>query len=1378
MSLKLHPSYITDIQSLGLDGESLSDLWIKSNVPMYSDSDCLLIIDNPCSMEVINIADIRFKDRPTITIMDNKGNELYVDEAMAIDETFGSITAKPIDTSTTTGYFKRLRVNSTNEDGIDIRTAGSIAADQTIYAQTFTTGGQNVTGIKISAWDAHIINTSNPHSTTFAQLLSKPTTLAGFGITDGVSSAIQYTNPTWLVGIDSSIIKTGTIDPARLPVIPTQAPIVSTGDLTALTTTQQNQIVSGTIVTTTDGNRYVYNTGTKTLVSSYIQLADITPDWSVIGNRPINVSYWANDAGYATPNSIMNWTNQHSFNAQVTFNDYVVSKGHNIVTYLWSDNAFSDIRLRGQGFIRLNAETMTDAVANYSDAYSAGYNGKDRWRVYADGHMDWYGGATIAGPLITSITPSTTYGMVIGSALKVDGKITANGVNVSDTLVSLVNNQANFQPKLPTGSTLDYIDGTGNIQTFPTKMTPYAHTHAWADITSGKPTTLAGYGITDAASSSHTHTFASLTSKPTTLAGYGITDAATSTHAHTFASLTSKPTTLSGYGITDAVGSSDSRLTDARTPINNSWYVQGGNATRSTVLTDFNTVTYSTFASGNSATGTPVAGWHHLINVKYTGSTTNDWNFQIAAGFGTSAIGAPPENYYVRIQEASAWKTWRKLWHDGNLVGDQGTTHTHDQYLTTANASSTYQPLENQRLSTTNSPTFAGATLTGAFTGTTVTAGNAFIGTHAANTGWAEFTHVSNKGSATNYNVLCLSDGTLNLNAPSGKYINFSNANGASIATVGSTGFTFNTQLKINAPSTAPQYMISSSGWTYGDIRTTGTGVGAVYRAQSPVANWSWGVRDSGSTARGGTSLPTTGMWTIYREAFNSGTDKNYVYGNTTNTYFDTSVDISNNLSVTGSITRGGYSVWDAGNLIGDRTEHYHSSDRAWGNITSRPAVISAFLDGAWAGPASAYGWTSSSATRFGFSSSSGVVDVYADGNFYATDSMHRVWHAGDFSSATIGGWNACYDYAVNKGRIGMSAYTGEDALNWAGRNARGNHFGRMSGVSSSPAYYNFLHILEATGTNFGAIGYAADGRWYVTQGTSGSEPTSYQSLWTTGDFSLTELNSFKVAATRTAVSSNHNGLTRLYRDDDATSKYYIRHSWTQGQWYGNAWRMTCANDHSDSQSGVSTVAINYSDLSLKAYSLVDTGKYKSNLDTGFKDNSYGLWAGSIDYPTGTTPFGNSWTWLQEWGHSDGNWRAQLGIHYFGDSLAYRRKENGTWKSWRYCVTTDSVGTVTNKIESPRITSQRSSITAAGTYQVDTLNDIIVVTSAGVTLRGFVMDGVVTIYNAQDTTVIYDNNGSIYYQQGTSRNASITIPARRCLIIRGGVRNYPHVSLD
>lgn len=65
----------------------------------------------------------------------------------------------------------------------------------------------------------------------------------------------------------------------------------------------------------------------------------------------------------------------------------------------------------------------------------------------------------------------------------------------------------------------------------------------WSELT-GKPTTIAGFGITDAFDGA----FSSLTGKPTTISGYGITDA----FDGAFSSLTGKPTTVSGYGITDA----------------------------------------------------------------------------------------------------------------------------------------------------------------------------------------------------------------------------------------------------------------------------------------------------------------------------------------------------------------------------------------------------------------------------------------------------------------------------------------------------------------------------------------------------------------------------------------------------------------------------------------------------------------------------------------------------------------------------------------------------------------------------------------------------------------------------------------------------------
>ena len=82
-------------------------------------------------------------------------------------------------------------------------------------------------------------------------------------------------------------------------------------------------------------------------------------------------------------------------------------------------------------------------------------------------------------------------------------------------------------------------------------------TQGWSTIVS-TPTTLAGYGITDAVSSSDSR----------------LTDARTPTaHTQAWTTITATPTTLAGYGITDAVSSTDARLTDARTPLahNQAW---------------------------------------------------------------------------------------------------------------------------------------------------------------------------------------------------------------------------------------------------------------------------------------------------------------------------------------------------------------------------------------------------------------------------------------------------------------------------------------------------------------------------------------------------------------------------------------------------------------------------------------------------------------------------------------------------------------------------------------------------------------------------------------------------------------------------------------
>lgn len=96
---------------------------------------------------------------------------------------------------------------------------------------------------------------------------------------------------------------------------------------------------------------------------------------------------------------------------------------------------------------------------------------------------------------------------------------------------------------------------------------------SWSGVT-GTPTTLSGYGITDAYTKTQSDAryaaiagpfpWADVTGTPTSLSGYGITDGVSTSGSYTnpswivslpWSKITSTPTTLSGYGITDAVSS-------------------------------------------------------------------------------------------------------------------------------------------------------------------------------------------------------------------------------------------------------------------------------------------------------------------------------------------------------------------------------------------------------------------------------------------------------------------------------------------------------------------------------------------------------------------------------------------------------------------------------------------------------------------------------------------------------------------------------------------------------------------------------------------------------------------------------------------------------
>lgn len=77
--------------------------------------------------------------------------------------------------------------------------------------------------------------------------------------------------------------------------------VVASSNIASLTSPQQTSIVVGTLVTTSDGRRWIYSgSGSKTSEASYVELADVTPDWSVVANKPSTFAPSAHASSHQT----------------------------------------------------------------------------------------------------------------------------------------------------------------------------------------------------------------------------------------------------------------------------------------------------------------------------------------------------------------------------------------------------------------------------------------------------------------------------------------------------------------------------------------------------------------------------------------------------------------------------------------------------------------------------------------------------------------------------------------------------------------------------------------------------------------------------------------------------------------------------------------------------------------------------------------------------------------------------------------------------------------------------------------------------------------------------------------------------------------------
>ena len=180
-------------------------------------------------------------------------------------------------------------------------------------------------------------------------------------------------------------------------------------------------------------------------------------------------------------------------------------------------------------------------------------------------------------------------------------------------------------------------------------------TYAWSEIT-GKPN--------ECNPAAHSHSFASLLNKPTTLQGYGITDAASISHTHTFSQLRDKPTTIDGYGIVDTFKT----------------------------YREFN---FAPDVSGYYAVMTTKSGigddWRHIISMDWSKNDSVNWISQLALPTQRN------ESVYYRKNEADGKQIkdakWIKIWDEKNL--------TKLSQLTDDIVSGKYLPLDSNAVSAT-----------------------------------------------------------------------------------------------------------------------------------------------------------------------------------------------------------------------------------------------------------------------------------------------------------------------------------------------------------------------------------------------------------------------------------------------------------------------------------------------------------------------------------------------------------------------------------------------------------------------------------------------------------------------------------------------------
>ena len=417
------------------------------------------------------------------------------------------------------------------------------------------------------------------HTHAFSDITGRPTTLAGYGITDAYT--MTQTDALLAAKVDVSWFRTlfkaynssgteitpnsaGTIDNIQAMVGFWTDQYISALGRGSAGSTLLDEALMWSLLANSDTTKQISLSHLTTALSSYAQTANVitsvakhattdgkinfisqaqtytvdfnhTHQWAQITGQPTRLSQFQNDVPYATSAELTAATSALSyFNAISRVSDGKLRwSGQNaqqdvdfIHTHAFSDITGRPTTLAGYGITDAYTMTQTDAllatkvdVSWFRTLFKAYSSNGTEITPNAAGTIDniqamvgfW------TNQYISALGRGSTGSTMLDEALMwsiLANSDTTKQISLSHltTALSSYAQTTNVITSVSKNSTDGKINFISQAQTY---TVDFIHTHAFTDIT-GKPTTLAGYGITDAAAKIHTHDIYLGTTKLTT----------------------------------------------------------------------------------------------------------------------------------------------------------------------------------------------------------------------------------------------------------------------------------------------------------------------------------------------------------------------------------------------------------------------------------------------------------------------------------------------------------------------------------------------------------------------------------------------------------------------------------------------------------------------------------------------------------------------------------------------------------------------------------------------------------------------------------------------------------------------------------------------